>query len=233
MSIAAAVNQTIDRAPTGQIFGYEVFPQYREAPGAVVRAVNRGVESRRLKRVAKGRFYKPRTGVLGDVPISDEERLRDALYRNGRRSGTSRDRLYKPGPLPRSRPIRIAVNRGNQTKDFAHTIKLVSRRAPISGLRCRAGVAGRVRRRAKLPGATVDSFFTTMARRLSEFIRPPKKVSRARVGPYNSGTRDRLGTAPHACGRRSPELRMVAQPTTRFRPGDRSTWAGIPSWGIR
>ena len=87
MSIAAAVNQAIERAPAGRIFGYEVFPQYREAPEAVVRAVNRGVENRRLKRVAKGRFYKSRRGALGDVPVSDQECLRDAMYRDGRRVG--------------------------------------------------------------------------------------------------------------------------------------------------
>ena len=45
MSIAASVNKIIDRTPTGRIFGYEVFPEYRESPVAVVRAVNRGVET--------------------------------------------------------------------------------------------------------------------------------------------------------------------------------------------
>ena len=71
MSFAAAVNQTIDRMTPGRIFGYEAFPQYPEAPGAVVRAVNRSVANGRLKRVAKGRFYRPRNGVLGKIPVSD------------------------------------------------------------------------------------------------------------------------------------------------------------------
>ena len=87
MSIAAAVNQTIDRMKAGRIFGYEVFPQYQEAPEAVVRAVNRSVGQGRLKRVEKGRFYRPRKGVLGDIPVSDDARVRDVLYRNGQRWG--------------------------------------------------------------------------------------------------------------------------------------------------
>ena len=110
MSVAASVNRTIDQAPTGRIFGYEVFPQYREAPGAVVRAVNRGVENRRLKRIAKGRFYKPRKGALGDVPVSDEERLRDALYRNGRRVGyVTGPALYNRLGLTTQMPKTVAI----------------------------------------------------------------------------------------------------------------------------
>ena len=73
--------------PIGRVFGYEVFPQYRESPGAVVRAVDRRVETGQLKPVEQGRFYKPRQGALGNVPVSDRERLSDALYRNGRRVG--------------------------------------------------------------------------------------------------------------------------------------------------
>lgn len=136
MSVAAIVNQTIDRVIPGQIFGYEVFLQYREAPEAVVRAVNRCVDNGRLKRAEKGRFYKPRKGIFGDFPISDEALLRDMLYRNGQRCG------YITGPVLYNRlglatqvpkTIIIATNRAAQTKDFGTIrIKLVSRRVPIN-----------------------------------------------------------------------------------------------------
>ena len=75
MSIAAAVNQTLDRMAPGQIFGYEVFPQYREAPGAVVRAVNRSVESGRLRRVAKGRFLQAPQGCAWGTCLSVTRRV--------------------------------------------------------------------------------------------------------------------------------------------------------------
>ena len=68
MNISAAVNQAIDKIPPGKIFGYQVFPQYLNAPDAVVRAVGRRVERQQLKRVAKGRFYTPRRGMLGEIP---------------------------------------------------------------------------------------------------------------------------------------------------------------------
>ena len=241
MSIAAAVNQTIDRAPTGQIFGYEVFPQYREAPGAVVRAVNRGVESRRLKRVAKGRFYKPRTGVLGDVPISDKERLRDALYRNGRRSGyitgpALYNRLGLTTQIPKT--ITIAVNRATQTKDFRTIrIKLVSRRAPISDSTVPLLELLDVLRAARnVPGANVGLVLQTMARRLIEFMPTDrKKLQRLALDYYNSGTRALLGMLLTRCGKEIlPALRMSLNPTTRFDLGiDPDDWPESRAWGIR
>ena len=73
--------------------------------------------------------------MLGDIPVSDEERLRDVLYRNGRRSGyitgpALYNRLGLTTQIPRT--IMIATNRAAQTKDFGTIrIKMVPRRAPI------------------------------------------------------------------------------------------------------
>ena len=98
MSIAAAVNRAIDRAPTGANIRLRDLPAIPGIARAVVWAVNRSVENQRLKRVAKGRFCKPRKDALGDVPIGDDERtLRDVLHRNGRRVG------YINGPAPYNR----------------------------------------------------------------------------------------------------------------------------------
>ncbi len=241
MSIAAAVNQTIDRMPTGRIFGYEVFPQYREAPGAVVRAVSRGVENRRLKRVAKGRFYKPRTGVLGDVPVSDEERLRDSLYRNGRRSGyitgpALYNRLGLTTQIPKT--IMIAVNRAAQTKDFRTIrIKLVSRRSPISDSTVPLLEILDVLRDARnVPDANVGRVLQATARRLMELIpAEQKRLQRLALGYYNSGTRALLGMLLTRCRKEVlPALGMSLNPTTRFDLGiDTDEWPESRAWGIR
>ena len=87
MSIAATVNQAIDKIPPGRVFGYEVLPQYLNTSDAVIRAVGRRVEKRQLQRIAKGLFYRPKEGILGEVPVSDGERLRSLLFKSGRRVG--------------------------------------------------------------------------------------------------------------------------------------------------
>ena len=241
MSIAAAINQTIDRMTPGRIFGYEVFPQYREAPGAVVRAVNRGVENRRLKRAAKGRFYKPRKGVLGDIPLSDEERLRDVLYRNGRRSGyitgpALYNRLGLTTQIPRT--IMIATNRAAQTKDFGTIrIKMVPRRAPIGDSTVPLLEMLDVLRDAKnVPDAGVGRVIEEMAKRLMDLTPGErKKLQRLALDYYNAGARAVLGMLLTRCGREvSPALRASINPTTRFNLGiDPEDWPEARAWNMR
>ena len=241
MSIAAAVNQIIDRTPPGRIFGYEVFPQYREAPGAVVRAVSRGIENRRLKRLAKGRFFKPRTGVLGDVPVSDEERLRDELYRNGRRSGyitgpALYNRLGLTTQIPKT--IMIAVNRAAQTKDLGTIrIKLVPRRVPITDSTVSLPELLDVLRDAKkVPDANIGRVMQVLAKRLVD-LRPTerKKLQRLALDYYNASTRALLGMLLTRYGKElSPALKASLNPTTRFQLGiDPRDWPEAGAWSIR
>ncbi len=241
MSIAAAVNRTIDRAPNGRIFGYEIFPRYREAPGAVVRAVNRGVENGRLKRVAKGRFYKPRRGLLGDVPVSDEERLRDALYRNGRRSGyitgpALYNRLGLTTQVPKT--ITIAVNRATQTKDFGTIrLKLLSRRAPISDSTVPLlEILDILRDAGKVPDTGIERVIRAMVKRLADLAPAERnRLQRLALEYYNSGARALLGMLLTRCGKETlPALKASLNPTTRFDLGvDPDEWPESRAWNIR
>ncbi|MDE0191683.1 MAG: DUF6088 family protein [Gammaproteobacteria bacterium] len=241
MSIAASVKRTIDRAPTGRIFGYEVFPQYRVSPGAVVRAVNRSVGTRRLVRVEKGRFYKPRKGVLGDVPVSDQERLRDALYRNGRRAGyVTGPALYNRLGLTTQMPktIAIAVNRATQTKDLGTIrMKLLSRRAPISdstvALLEILDILCDVR---KVPDANVDRVIQETTKRLTELTPAElKKLQRFALDYYTPATRALLGMLLTRCRMEVlPGLNASLNPTTRFDLGiDPAEWPESRAWNIR
>ena len=241
MTIAAAVNAIIDQTPTGRIFGYEVFPLYRDAPGAVVRAVNREVESQRLKRVAKGRFYRPREGVLGDVPVDDAERLRDELYRNGRRSGyvtgpALYNRLGITTQIPKT--VTIAVNRATQTKDFGTVrIKLVSRRAPISDSTVPLlEILDTLHDAKQVPNASVERVIQTMAERLTHLTPVAiNKLQRLALDYYSPVTRALLGMLLTHCGKEvSSALKASINPTTRFVLGlDPDDWPESRAWNIR
>lgn len=241
MSIAAEAKRIIDRTPAGRIFGYEVFPQYREAPGAVVRAVNRGVENGRLKRVAKGRFCKARKGALGDVPVGDGERLRDALYRNGKRIGyvtgaALYNRLGLTTQVPRT--IVVAVNGATRTKDFGTIrMKLLSRRAPISDSTVQLlEVLDVLRDARKIPDANVGRVIQAMAKRLTEFTPAERRrLQRLALDYYNPGTRAVLGMLLTRCEKEVlPALGTSLNPTTRFDLGlDRADWPESRAWNIR
>ena len=241
MSIGAAVNKMIDRTTPGRIFGYEVFPQYQEAPGAVVRAVNRSVESKRLTRVSKGRFYVPRKGVLGDMPVSDEARLRDELYRNGQRCG------YVTGPALYNRlgfttqvpkTITVATNRAAQTKNLGTIrIKLTPRRVPIrDSVVPLLEILDVLRDLKQLADADIGRVLKTQAKRLMD--RAPaerKKLQRLAVDYYNAGTRALLGMLLTRNRQEIlPALRSSINPTTRFNLGiDSEEWPEGRAWNIR
>ncbi len=241
MSIAAAVNQAIERAPAGRIFGYEVFPQYREAPEAVVRAVNRGVENRRLKRVAKGRFYKSRRGALGDVPVSDQECVRDAMYRDGRRVGyvtgpALYNRLGLTTQMPRT--IAVAVNGATRIKDFGTIrIRLLSRRAPISDSTVPLLETLDVLRDARtVPDASIGRVVQAMTKRLAECTAAERKrLQRLALAYYSPGARALLGMLLTRLDLEVlPALQASLNPTTRFDLGlDPADWPESQAWNIR
>lgn len=241
MSIAASVKQTIERIPPGKIFGYEVFDDYPTAPEAVVQAVRRCVLEERLRRLAKGRFYTPEQSRFGTLRVSDDELLRDALFRRGQRRG------YITGPalfnrmglstqIPKT--VTVAANRAAQTKDFGTIrIKYVPRRAPITKTTVPLLELLDVLRDAKsVPDAKVSTVVDDIARRV--VVLSPAEVKRLQklaLDYYNASTRALLGTILERIDQPVlPALRASINPTTRFDIGlDPDTWPHARAWNIR
>ena len=241
MSIAAAVYKTIDRIPPGQIFGYDVFPEYQEAPEAVVRAVGRRVDRQELKRLEKGRFYTPKKGILGEVPVGDSELVRDTLYSKGKRCGyITGPALYNRWGLTTQIPktISIAANRPAQTKDFGTIrIKIVPRRAPISDSSVPLlEILDIFRDAKKVPDARVDNVVNELTKRLNELAPAQlRKLQQFAVNYYNPGARALLGALLTRDEQDIlPALRASINPTTHFRLGlDFEKWPEARGWNIR
>jgi len=241
MSIATTVNQTIDRIPPGMVFGYESLPMYKRAPEAVVRAVNRRINKQQLKRLAKGRFYTPKIGMLGEMKVSDSELLRDILFRKGRRIG------YITGPALFNRmglttqvpkTVTVAADRAAQIKDFGTIrIKYTPRRAPITEATVPLLELLDVLRGVKnVPDAKVDDVVAIIAGRISELAPDQiKKLQKLAVDYYNASTRALLGAVLDRLDRPViPTLRASINPTTRFTVGlDPDSWPQIRAWNIR
>lgn len=135
MSVAQAVQRSVDKIPAGQVFGYRQLDDYARSPDAVIKAMNRLVQEKRLARLSKGKFYVPKKGLLGVSLPSDSELLRSVLYKNGRLRGyVSGLSLYNKLGLTTQMPrtITVAVNGARQQKEFGTIrIKTLQTRAPI------------------------------------------------------------------------------------------------------
>ena len=241
MNIAKAVNRKIDRIPPRRIFGYEAFPEYRDAPDAVLRAVCRRVDNGSLKRLRRGRFYKAGQGILGELPPGDAELLKDALYRNGRRIGyVTGPALFNRMGLTTQSPktITIASCRAPQTKDFGTIrIKFVPSRAPVRDSTIELQEILDVLRDARnVPDASVGTVINVLANRLTKLGSAElRNLQKLAVKYYNAGTRALLGLLVSTNEQPVlPELRDSINPATRFSLGIKpDEWSRARAWNIQ
>lgn len=79
MKVAELVNNKIDRFPEGYIFTYADFDIDIEKESALKVALYRLVKSGKIKRLSKGRFYKPKAGLVGSLKPNEYEVVKDLL----------------------------------------------------------------------------------------------------------------------------------------------------------
>ena len=134
-SIQSQIREQVSLAPEGRVFGYDALPSYRQAPVAVVKAISRLVEAGQLKRLRKGQFYKPRRGVLGEVPLKDSEKLRPFLYRAGHRVGYITGlSLYNRLGLTTQLPRVVTLAHGGSANSMelkTFSVRMITARAPV------------------------------------------------------------------------------------------------------
>lgn len=135
MNIAQTIQNSIEAMPAGQIFGYSALPGYSKSSSAVIKAIGRMVADERLTRMSKGKFYVPKKGMFGDRKPSDNELIREALYKGGRLRGyITGMALYNQLGLTTQVPktITVASNGARQEKEFGTiNIKTITTRVPI------------------------------------------------------------------------------------------------------
>jgi uncharacterized protein DUF6088 len=241
MSIAATVSESIKRLEPGQIFGCGDLPGYRDAPEAVVRALSRLTAENKLKRLAKGRYYVPKQGVLGELKPTDSELIRNALYRNGQLNGyVTGPALYNRLGLTTQMPktITVAINGARQDKDFGTIrIKSVTSRAPVR----KADVPllqylDALRDIKKIPDSNPDEVAEQIVNRLVELSAPEvQRLQRLALKYYNAATRALLGLLLSRNQQDlDPGLRMSLNPFSRYTIGlNKTRWPDKAKWNVR
>ncbi|MCH5346943.1 MAG: hypothetical protein J1E63_07525 [Muribaculaceae bacterium] len=87
MNTTQTIFQRINAIPAGVIFGYSDLnlPAVNQLAGA--KALSRMVADNRLRRVGKGRFYKPATTRLGEMYPGIDEMTKDLVIKDGKYIG--------------------------------------------------------------------------------------------------------------------------------------------------
>ncbi len=87
MVIRDKVREKINSLPEGVIVTASDFDVSREYRATLIKALNQFEEAGILKRVSKGRYYKPRMSRFGELPPSEREIVKDYLEKDGKTIG--------------------------------------------------------------------------------------------------------------------------------------------------
>lgn len=84
MKVSEYIAFTIDRLPKGYIFTYVDFITEVNKKEAVIKALNRMVESGKISKLAKGKYYKPEKTPFGNLQPNQSQVVKDLLEDNGK-----------------------------------------------------------------------------------------------------------------------------------------------------
>ena len=122
MTIAQNIAEQIERIPEDSTFGYVDLNITKEKFLTAAKAIKRLLKAGKIKKISKGKFYKPKMTVFGELKPSETELLKPYLFQNGKRIAyITGNYLYNKLGLTRqvtsklniaSRSKRIFINAG-------------------------------------------------------------------------------------------------------------------------
>ena len=135
MVIADHISSRLDEIAAGRVFAISDFDVPQEHHRALVKALNRRVQKGELKKVAKGKFFKPQITVFGEVRPDISELVKDYLRQGDEVIGyiTGTQAFAKMGLTTQiSTEILISTNHYRKPKERnGYTIKFVTQKNKI------------------------------------------------------------------------------------------------------
>jgi len=82
MKVTELIRDKIDGFPEGFVFTYNEFGIDSDKEDAFKKAMSRFVKSGAIERLSKGRFYKPKKGIINNLRPDEYEIVKDLLFEN-------------------------------------------------------------------------------------------------------------------------------------------------------
>lgn len=87
MKITEYIAFTIDRFPKGYVFTYEDFYNEVKKKEAIIKALNRMVDSGKIAKLSKGKYYKPEKTPFGKLQPNQYQVVKDLMEEDGKVTG--------------------------------------------------------------------------------------------------------------------------------------------------
>lgn len=136
MKVSKNIEVIIDRLSTGYIFTYSDFDISVSKREAVIKTLNRLAASGKIKKMSKGRYYKPENSVFGQLQPSVYQIVKDLLENDGKVIGyLTGYSVYNELGLTTQVPNVIQIGRNSfrpAIKRDIYTIKFVVQKNKIT-----------------------------------------------------------------------------------------------------
>lgn len=121
------VKNTIARFPAGYVFTIHDFSVSDEKPKAVNKVLNNLVKKGSLRRLSKGRFYKPQIGKFGELMPDTYQIVKDLIEKNGKLIGyTTGYSVFNELALTTQMPVELQIGTSKEKKKIVRGIYRIS-----------------------------------------------------------------------------------------------------------
>lgn len=224
MKTTEAVLKQLDKIPNGVVFDYTELNLPSEMQLSGAKALSRMVAENKLKKVGKGKFYKPLKSRLGEMSPILDELTKDLLYKDGKAIGyitgvpafaqlgltTQVSSQIKIGSKSYRRPLErggYGISYISQDNDItAESIPLLRLLDAIRFIK-------------KIPACTVDNGVKIILKKLSSFTPQDLQKLQDYSKHYPASTRALLGAMLELSEYDDNGLKETLNPFSRYNIG--------------
>lgn len=240
MTAAKEIVRRVDTLGTDRIFSISDLGLPVDWWSNIKVKLGRMVKDGTLVKIANGKYYRPRTSILGPVPPSTEELVKDLLYDDGKLVGYLTDySIWDSMGLTSqfSSTIFIGLNRRKDptTRD-GREIRFVLQQNEISEQNVNLlQILDTIKFIKKIPDTTIEKTITRL-REIFTNLDDKELVSLAELSrKYPPRVRAIVGAIMEAIGKHSiaASIKNTLNPLTEYRIGiDQSILPSLSNWNI-
>jgi hypothetical protein len=199
MKISDVVINRIDRFKTGYVFTYDEFSIPVNKVSAFKKVLSRQVESGKIVRLSKGKYYKPKEGIIGNLKPDEYQIVKDLLEDEGKIIGylSGVSAFNKLGLTTQvSNTIQVGTNIDKKSiKRGKYTIRFIRQRNTVNKENIYLlQILDSIRFIKRIPDANINTSCERLKNIIQDLVDNEKDYMLKLVMKYNPATRALTGT---------------------------------------
>ncbi len=241
MKTAEYIAFMIGRLPKGYVFTYKDFVNKVNKKEAVIKSLNRMAATGKIKKIAKGKFYKPEKTVFGELQPDQYQFVKDLLEKEGKPIGyLTGYSIYNRLGLTTQVSNTIQIGKNEIRPSFKRgqfTISFIKQKNNITKENIPLlQILDAMRYIKKIPDATIESACKRISAIIKELPEQKKKTMVRLSAKYPPSTRALLGAILEEIGNAelTLPLKKSLNPITKYKiEGAGKTLRTAGKWNIK